>query len=294
MRQSCASAAGSGPTSHWPVGSRPEIAELTSGARLGRAPVRRTAPPDLLCDCALFLDIDGTLIELAPTPEHVLVDDDIARLLPALGRLLGGAVALITGRTIRDADALFPGLGFPVAGQHGLERRSADGMLHAHSEGPPGYHWLECELKGLCDRHDGLWLEAKGATMALHYRLAPGLASYVHRSVRALVGTLGAAGVEWKLQPGKGIIEIKPAGRDKGAAILDYMSEAPFAGRLPVFVGDDRTDEFGFSAVTLLGGWAVKVGAGKTHANYRLRDVAAVRTWLTTLLLRCTAGIQHL
>jgi trehalose 6-phosphate phosphatase len=115
----------------------------------------------------------------------------------------------------------------------------------------------------------------------------------VHRTVRTLVGTVGAAGAEWKLQPGKGIIEIKPAGRDKGAAILDYMSEPPFAGRLPVFVGDDRTDEFGFTAVTLLGGWAVKVGGGKTHANYRLRDVAAVRKWLTTLLLRCTAGIQH-
>ena len=275
------------------MGSRPEITELSNTARLERARVRRGPPPDLLVDCALFLDIDGTLIDLAPTPEHVLVDNDIARLLPALGRLLGGAVALITGRTIRDADALFPGLGFPVAGQHGLERRSADGALHTHGEGPPGYHWLESELKTLCDRHDGLWLEAKGTTMALHYRLAPGLASYVHRSVRALVGTLDAAGAEWKLQPGKGLIEIKPAGRDKGAAILDYMSEAPFAGRLPVFVGDDRTDEFGFAAIMLLGGWAVKVGPGKTNANYRLRDVKAVRKWLTTLLLRCTAGIQY-
>lgn len=261
--------------------------------RLARVSVRRGTPPDLLCECALFLDIDGTLIDLAPTPEHVLVDDDIARLLPALGRLLGGAVALITGRTIRDADALFPGLGFPVAGQHGLERRSADGVLHAHGEGPPGYNWLNGELKALCERHDGLWLEAKGATLGLHYRLAPGLASYVHRTVRALVSTLGAAGAEWKLQPGKSIIEIKPAGRDKGAAILDYMAEPPFAGRLPVFVGDDRTDEFGFTAITVLGGWAVKVGPGKTHANHRLRDVAAVRRWLTALLLRCTVGIEH-
>lgn len=273
--------------------STPQPAPVQSSARAPRAAIRRGAPPDLLLDCALFLDIDGTLIDLAPTPEHVLIDDDIARLLPALGRLLGGAVALITGRTIRDADALFPGLGFPVAGQHGLERRSADGVLHTHGEGPPGYNWLCGELKTLCERHDGLWLEAKGATLGLHYRLAPGLASYVHRSVRTLVKTLGAAGVEWKLQPGKSIIEIKPAGRDKGAAILDYMSEPPFAGRLPVFVGDDRTDEFGFTAITVLGGWAVKVGSGKTHANYRLRDVKAVRRWLTTLLLRCTAGIQH-
>ena len=236
--------------------------------------------------CALFLDIDGTLIELAPTPDHVLVDDDIARLLPALGRRLGGAVALITGRTIRDADELFPGLGLPIAGQHGLERRSASGVLHTHGEGPPGYSWLHGELDQLCARHDGLWLEDKGATLALHYRLAPGLASYVHRTVRALVSTLGAAGAEWKLQPGKRIIELKPAGRDKGAALLDYMAEPPFVGRLPVFVGDDRTDEFGFSAVTLLGGWAVKVGSGNTHARFRLRDVTSVRRWLTHLLGR--------
>jgi trehalose 6-phosphate phosphatase len=257
---------------------------LRAPTHLAREPIRRGPPPELICDCALFLDIDGTLLDLAPTPEHVLVDDDIARLLPALGRHLGGAVALITGRTIRDTDKLFPGLGLPVAGQHGLERRSADGVLHTHGEGPPGYGWLHGELDQLCARHDGLWLEDKGATLALHYRLAPGLASYVHRSVRSLVSTLGAAGAEWRLQPGKGIIEIKPAGRDKGAAILDYMAEKPFTGRLPVFVGDDRTDEFGFTAVTLLGGWAVKVGAGNTHARYRLRNVASVRKWLTLLL----------
>jgi trehalose 6-phosphate phosphatase len=251
-----------------------------------RPPIRRGPPPELLRQCALFLDIDGTLLDLAPTPEHVLVDDDIARLLPALGRHLGGAVALITGRTIRDADALFPGLTLPVAGQHGLERRSADGVLHSHGEGPPGYGWLHGELEQLCARHSGLWLEDKGATLALHYRLAPGLASYVHRTVRAIVSTLGASGSQWRLQPGKGIIEIKPAGRDKGAAILDYMSEKPFVGRLPVFVGDDRTDEFGFNAVTVLGGWAVKVGPGITNARFRLRDVATVRQWLTGLLPR--------
>ena len=257
---------------------------LRAPTHLAREPIRRGPPPELICDCALFLDIDGTLLDLAPTPEHVLVDDDIARLLPALGRHLGGAVALITGRTIRDADKLFPGLGLPVAGQHGLERQGSDGRLHQHAERPAGFNWLVHELQSVVAAHEGLLLEDKGATLALHYRLAPGLASYVHRSVRSLVSTLGAAGAEWRLQPGKGIIEIKPAGRDKGAAILDYMAEKPFTGRLPVFVGDDRTDEFGFTAVTLLGGWAVKVGAGNTHARYRLRNVASVRKWLTLLL----------
>jgi trehalose 6-phosphate phosphatase len=252
-------------------------------SRSKRAPARHE-PPLLRAECALFLDIDGTLLDLAATPDSVRVDQAIAALLPALVYRLGGAIALITGRTIADADKLFPGVGLPVAGQHGLERRGADGVLHTHGEGPPGFGWLRGKMAHLVERHDGLWLEDKGATLALHYRQAPGLASYVHRTVHTLVTTAGAAGAEWRLQPGKGIIEIKPAGRDKGAAILDYMAEPTFAGRLPVFVGDDQTDEFGFAAVALLGGWAVKVGPGLTHAQFRLRDVNAVRRWLAALL----------
>lgn len=252
-------------------------------SRRKRAPVRREPPP-LRADCALFLDIDGTLLDLAATPDSVTVDQAIAALLPALAYRLGGATALITGRTIADADALFPGIGQPVAGQHGLERRGADGVLHAHGKGPAGLAWLRVEVTHLVDRHPGLMLEDKGATLAVHYRLVPALASYVHRTLKNLVATSGAAGADWRLQPGKGIVEIKPAGRDKGAAILDYMAEPTFAGRLPVFVGDDQTDEFGFSAVARLGGWAVKVGPGLTHAQFRLRDVNSVRRWLAALL----------
>lgn len=255
-------------------------AKLSRGKR---APLLRRPPP-LRAACALFLDIDGTLLDLAATPDTVQVDTAIASLLPALERLLGGAIALITGRTIADADGLFPGLTLPVAGQHGFERRSADGAMHTHGSEPPGHRWLHGELTHLVERHDGLWLEDKGITFALHYRQAPGLASYVNRTVRAMVATTNRAGAEWRLQPGKCIVEIRPAGRNKGAAILDYMAEQPFAGRLPVFVGDDRTDEFGFTAIGLVGGWAVKVGSGPTHARFRLRDVAAVRHWLAALL----------
>ncbi|MBK7471902.1 MAG: trehalose-phosphatase [Betaproteobacteria bacterium] len=215
----------------------------------------------------MFLDIDGTLLDLAPTPSSVRVDLAVASLLPALAYRLGGAVALITGRTIADADQLFRGIVLPVAGQHGLERRGTDGTLHVHGEGPPGYGWLRGELMHLVERHGGLWLEDKGATLALHYRAAPRLASFVHRTARRLVATSAAAGADWRLQPGKGIVEVKPAGRDKGAAILDFMAEATFLGRLPVFVGDDQTDEYGFAAVALLGGWAVKVGPGSPRPS---------------------------
>jgi trehalose 6-phosphate phosphatase len=245
---------------------------------------RRNAPPALGADCALFLDIDGTLLELAPTPDGVRVDAGIAALLPALAQRLHGAIALVTGRTLADADRLFRGLALPIAGQHGLERRGADGSLHRHLLSLSTLEQLRGVLSSFAARHDGLYLEDKGATLALHYRQAPGLASFVHRTLRAHMTAALAAESGWRLQPGKRILEIKPDGRDKGTAILEYMTEPPFAGRLPVFVGDDQTDEYGFAAVTAAGGWAVKVGRGRTHAQFRLSDVAAVHAWLAALV----------
>jgi trehalose 6-phosphate phosphatase len=255
----------------------------------GRRAPRRGRPPALSARCALFLDIDGTLLDLAPTPDRVRVDPGVTALLPEIGRRLGGAVALITGRAIADADRLFPGLRLPVAGQHGLERRAADGSMHRHDASLRGIVRLRRELTRFAARHEGLLLEDKGATLALHYRLAPGLAAHVHRTLHALLAATPVS-AEWRLQPGKGILEIKPDGRDKGTAILEYMDEPPFAGRLPVFVGDDLTDEYGFVAATHLGGWAVKVGRGPTRARYRLPDVASVRPWLGTAL-QPAAGI---
>jgi len=261
----------------------PVTTTLAVGARRPRTS-RRDPPPALGADCALFLDIDGTLLELAPSPESVRVDPGIAALLPALARRLHGAVALITGRTMADVDRLFRGLALPIAGQHGLERRSADGSLHRHLPSLTTLERLRSVLSQFAERHDGLLLEDKGATLALHYRQAPGLASLVHRTLRAHMTAALAAEAGWRLQPGKRILEIKPDGRDEGTAIVDYMSELPFAGRLPVFVGDDQTDEYGFAAVTAAGGWAVKVGRGRTDAQFRLSDVAAVRAWLAALV----------
>ena len=183
-----------------------------------------------------------------------------------------------------DADRLFKGSALPIAGQHGLERRGADGTVHRHLPSLTTLERLRGVLAQFAARHDGLFLEDKGATLALHYRLAPALASHVHRTLRAHMTVALAAESGWRLQPGKGILEIKPDGRDKGTAILEYMTERPFATRRPVFVGDDLTDEYGFAAVTAAGGWAVKVGDGRTSAHYRLPDVTAVRRWLAALV----------
>jgi trehalose 6-phosphate phosphatase len=257
------------------------MAERRAAATGGRRrPLRRPGPPPPLdAGAALFLDIDGTLLDLAASPSLVRVDDDVAARLPALARELDGAVALITGRTIADADRLFPGLLLPIAGQHGTERRGADGKIHRHRLPQPGIVQLRRELARFAARHEGVMLEDKGATLALHYRQAPRLAAHVHRAMRAQIAT-GGPGRAWKLQPGKGIIELRPDGRDKGTAIAEFMAETPFRGRLPVFLGDDRSDEFGFAAVARMGGWSVKVGAGPTRARFRLPDVAAVRRWL--------------
>jgi trehalose 6-phosphate phosphatase len=240
----------------------------------------RGAPPPLTCACALFLDIDGTLLDLAATPDAVRVDAAVVALLPSLAACLGGAMALITGRAIADATGLFRGVTLPIAGQHGCERRGADGTLHVHTPALGGIEQLRAAIGELASQYEGLLLEDKGSTLALHYRRAPRLAGHLHRAVRAHLATAIAAGASLQLQVGKGIVEIRPDGRDKGTAIAEYMTEPPFAGRVPVFVGDDCTDEYGFEAVARAGGWGVKVGRGSTLAAYRLPDVAAVRRWL--------------
>jgi trehalose 6-phosphate phosphatase len=239
--------------------------------------VRLRRPPSLSASCALFLDLDGTLFDLAPSPDRVRPDPSVLALLPALGHLLGGAVAMITGRTIADADRLFPGRALPMAGQHGFERRGADGAMHRHVVPTDRLDRMRHAIGRFAAHHPGLLLEDKGLTLALHYRLAPRLAPQVHRLLHALVAETGG---EWTLQKGHRVLEVKPAGRDKGSAILDFMAEAPFRGRVPVVAGDDLTDEYGFAEVKAQGGWAVKVGPGSTCADFRLPGVAAVRQWL--------------
>ncbi len=237
----------------------------------------RPPPPPLARDCALFLDIDGTLAELANVPDAVRIDEELAGALPKLAQELSGALALVTGRAITSADKLFPTLKLPMAGQHGCERRDAAGTIHFHAPRKETYARLCKLLRGLAKRHPQLLIEDKGAAIALHYRAVPELASQLHET---LMAELRLAGEGYLLQPGKMLLEVRPEGRDKGTAIDDFMAETPFAGRLPVFVGDDLTDEHGFATVERLGGWTIKVGTGRTVARFRLADVAAVRRWL--------------
>ena len=232
-------------------------------------------PP--VSDCAYFLDIDGTLIDFAELPAHVTLDPALAQLVEALYRASGGALALITGRSIVDVDRLFPGRRLPAAGQHGLERRSADGVWSRHAAPARSLDGARRSLAEVVARHPRLLLEDKGLSLALHYRRAPRLAPVAHRIMRATQVPLG----HWFcVHHGKRVVELAPAGRNKGAAIGAFMREPPFRGRIPVFIGDDVTDEYGFAKVNRLGGYAVKVGPGRTAAGWRLRDVRAVLGWL--------------
>lgn len=233
--------------------------------------------PPFAAGWAFFLDVDGTLLEHAGHPREVRVEPQHLRLLERLLAAAGGAVALISGRSVADIDGLFSPLVVPLAGQHGNERRSAMGAVQRHAPPLEQLGRAAADIVRLTAAHAGLVFENKGMSLALHFRQAPELHALVERETRRIAAALGE---EFELQGGKFVFEIKPSGKDKGSAIADFMDESPFAGRVPVFLGDDLTDEYGFALVNRLRGHSVKVGRGKTQAHWRLADAAAVRRWL--------------
>lgn len=242
----------------------------------------RFRPPPAPCvEWAFFLDVDGTLLEIADTPSAVRVDTALLDLVAQLHELSGGAVALVSGRSISDLEDLLGMLRLPLAGQHGLERRDSAGRLWIHAAPPGAKCAIKEALTPVLARHPGLLLEDKGLTLALHYRLAPHLAGYAHRLMARLMEETGGGLV---IQRGKRVVEVKPAGIDKGTAVAEYLAESPFRGRHPVFIGDDLNDERGFAEVNRLDGTSIKVGGGASCARSRLADVAAVRHWLAGAL----------
>jgi trehalose 6-phosphate phosphatase len=227
---------------------------------------------------ALFLDIDGTLLDIADSPDAVRPDSEQVQFVEKLYHATGGALALISGRPIAGIDKLFAPLRLPAAGQHGVERRDAAGRVHRGRVDASRLHQAASRIREFAKRHEGLVFEDKGYSVALHYRRAPSLRASAEEVVRAVAAGLGAA---FEAQNGKMVIELKPAGRDKGMAIREFMLERPFIGRMPVFIGDDVTDENGFRVVNGLKGHSVKVGEGATCARWRVRDAAALRIWFT-------------
>ena len=224
--------------------------------------------------CALFLDFDGTLVDLAPQPEDVVVPPQLVSTLESLNSYLGGALALISGRPIAQIDQFLSPLRLPAAGVHGTERRNAQGELTLIATHP--LDRVEEAARALAQRHDGLRVEDKRGSIALHYRQAPHLEDECVRTMQVAVEQ--SPGLT--LLRGKMVVEAKPGGASKGHAIEAFLREPPFAGRTPVFVGDDITDEVGFSTVQRLQGLGVKVGEGTTVAWQRLASPAEFRQQL--------------
>jgi trehalose 6-phosphate phosphatase len=233
-------------------------------------------PPPLASDQCLFLDIDGTLVEFTDTPSQTFADSEIKGLLEHLLQRLGGAVALVSGRQISTIDQLFAPLQLPCAGLHGVERRDAAGALHGAKFDDQRLSRARKALALLADTYPGTIIEDKGRNIAVHFRLAPQFGELVRRSVEAIAAPLAE---DYQLQDGAMMVEIKPRGFNKGSAITNFMHEPPFAGRRPVFVGDDLTDRDGFEAVEALGGMSVGVGE-RVRGQYQLDDVESVRRWL--------------
>lgn len=246
-----------------------------------------------LTSIALFLDVDGTLLELAATPQAVLVSDDLRERLRALSRASGGAVALVSGRAITDLDALFAPLTLPSAGLHGFEHRGASGAYRRLQ--PPSTAALETArgaMLHLARQHEGLLMEDKQFALALHYRAAPHLERIVVKAMEEVAASLAG---ELELQRGKMLVELRPAGATKAQAVAAFLEEAPFAGRLPVFIGDDLTDESAFELVNRLDGVSVVVaGTRPSAAQARLPDVTAVHGWLERLLAEPSAALRRL
>ena len=237
--------------------------------------------PPFAANWAFFLDLDGTLLEIAETPDAVGIGPDEKRLVEKLVAGAGGAVAVISGRALARIDQILAPLVLPAAGQHGAERRDAKGVRHRHRFPANVLRPVAVGIRSFAAQHQGLVFEDKGASVALHYRKAPQLARAAQAAMRDAAGPLGEA-VE--VQDGKMVVELKPAGCDKGKAIAQFMQEAPFAGRQPVFIGDDVTDEYGFRVVNAMGGHSIKVGEGPSVARWRLENPASTRAWLQAWL----------
>ena len=240
------------------------------------------APPDNLelSNLALFLDVDGTLLDIEEHPADVRADQALIALLQRLSERLDGALSLISGRTVADIDRIFAPARFAAAGGHGAELR-----LHPDDDVSSAQWSLPASIldriRGFVENSPGLLLEEKRGGVSLHYRRAPELEEQCTTFVQSLLPEIEK---DFRLIAGKMVFEFAPQEHHKGAAIGEMMQQAPFTGRRAVFIGDDVTDEDGFRAVNARAGIAIRVGGSNgSEAHYSLPDVAAVHRWLESI-----------
>jgi trehalose 6-phosphate phosphatase len=244
------------------------------------APPRSPALGLALGNCAFLLDVDGTILDIAASPRQVWVPADLRRTLPRLAAATGGALALVSGRSINDIDLIFSPLQFATIGVHGAEMRlSGDG--EARPRIAPLKTALKRKLATVAELGPGILVEDKGYSLALHYRLAPQKGPQLLAAVTKICSEGDDERVE--ILPGKQMVDVKPAGINKGDAVRELMQHAPFAGRRPIFIGDDTTDVPVFNIMPKFDGLAFSVGgiAADVHGHFDTPE--AVRAWLAKI-----------
>src|SRR5450432_2664677 len=252
-----------------------------------------SAPTDFahrLDECAILLDIDGTLLDLAPTPREVWVPPGLARTLNGLIEKTAGALALVSGRSLNDIDLIFAPEQFPAVGGHGAEMRISVDSESVATHAPPMDKELKRRLAAIARLSPGILLEDKGYSLALHYRLAPHAEKAIYEAIALIRADLPDAPIE--LMPGKCVYEIKHSGFNKATGVLELMAHEPFRGRRPLFIGDDVTDESVFALMPDLGGLAFSVGRRATGVADHFDEPRDVRQWLARLLDNESAAVR--
>jgi trehalose 6-phosphate phosphatase len=234
-----------------------------------------------LRECAILLDIDGTILDIAPTPRQVSVPPELRHTLARLQDLTGGALALVSGRLLADIDLIFAPLQLAAIGGHGAELRPAPGAEPQRRAGSLSPE-LKRMLAALTELGPGILVEDKGYSLALHYRLAPELGAALQAAVSGICGKLPSGTVE--ILPGKAVVEVKPARIDKASAVRELMKHPPFRGRHPIFIGDDVTDEPVFGVIPQFGGLGFSVGRIVAGVDGHFDRPEDVRTWLARIV----------
>jgi trehalose 6-phosphate phosphatase len=235
-----------------------------------------------LNETAILLDIDGTLLDLAPTPREVWVPPGLAKTLNRLLERTSGALALVSGRSLNDIDLIFAPEQFPAVGGHGAEMRISTDSEAVATHAPPMDKELKRRLAAIAKLSPGILLEDKGYSLALHYRLAPHAEKAIYEAVSLIRADLPNAPIE--VLPGKCVCEIKHSGFNKASGVLELMTHEPFKGRRPIFIGDDVTDESVFAIMPDLGGLAFSVGRRAQGVAGHFDEPSDVREWLARLL----------
>lgn len=235
--------------------------------------------PVLLRESALLLDFDGTLAPIVEHPDEARIAPGLIEVLQQLQHAADGALAVISGRALHDLDTRLAPLQLAAAGSHGLEIRLPDGSFRKGAVSDDALQAAVSAVREITSWDRRLLMEAKPASVALHYRQVPELEASCITAMESIM----RRHPELRLLRGKMVLELKAGDGDKGAALETLMQEQPFAGRRPVFAGDDLTDEHAFRIIERWDGIAIKVGSGETSATYRADDIAAFHTWLGEL-----------